>query len=68
MKRIALTLLVIAIAACTPDKPPEKTVLDSQVEALRKARQVEAQVQKKDQEQRRAVDEATEGKTQIQGY
>lgn len=68
MKRMALTLLVIAIAACTPDRPPEKTVLDPQVEALRKARQVEAQVQRKDQDQRRAVDEATEGRPQIQGY
>lgn len=68
MKRFALTLLVIAIAACTPDKPPEKTVLDRQLEELRKARQVEAQVQTKDQEQRRAVEAPTQDKPQVPGY
>jgi hypothetical protein len=68
MQRIALMLVTIGLVTCAPDKPPEKTVFDPQVEALKKARQVEAQVQKKDQDQRRAIDEASEGRPQIQGY
>lgn len=67
MERIALMLAMIGLVACAPDKPPEKTVFDPQVEALKKARQLEAQVQKKDEEQRRAMDEAAEAK-QIKGY
>jgi hypothetical protein len=67
MERIALMLVMIGLVACAPDKPPEKTVFDPQVEALKKARQVEAQIQKKDEDQRRAMDEAAEAK-QIKGY
>jgi outer membrane PBP1 activator LpoA protein len=69
MRRITiLALATIGIVACAPDKPPEKTVFDPQVETLKKARELEAQVQKSAEEQRRAIDAASEGKAPAQGY
>ncbi len=68
MERVTLaTLAMIALAACAPDKPPDKTVFDPQVEALKKARQLEAQVQQNADAQRRAI-EAAEGAAQTPGY
>ena len=40
---LAVTLSAAALAACN-DKPPARTVLDPQVEALEKARAVDGQI------------------------
>ncbi len=70
MQRIVTAALVtIALTACAPDKPPEKTVFDPQVEALKKARQVEAQAQQNADAQRRATEAAEGGAVPTQqGY
>lgn len=40
MRLMAIGLAILFVAACGDSKPPEKTVFDPQVEALKKAREV----------------------------
>ena len=40
----AAAMVFVMVAGCNERKPPEKTVFDPQLEALKKARQVEQKV------------------------
>lgn len=51
-------MAVITLLGCTEKKPPEKTVFDSQIQALEKARAVEQNVRQGAERQREAVKEA----------
>jgi hypothetical protein len=59
--------MLLPLSACTPDQPPQTTVFDPQVEALNKAKQLEAQLQKDADNQRRAI-EAAEAAPETKGY
>lgn len=67
MKRLSMLVLLLLVTACTPEKPPETTVFDPQVEALKKAKKLEAQMQKQAEDQRRAIEAASEG-PETKGY
>src|SRR3990172_3884843 len=58
-----LTIVSIAVllVGCGEGKPPEKTVFDPQVQAYKKARQLEGKLAQEAQKQREAV-EAAEGR------
>jgi hypothetical protein len=61
---LAVTLSAAVFAACN-DKPPARTVLDPQVEALDKARAVDGQV--RDATERRKA-QAEQPETVLPGY
>ena len=50
---------VVIVGGCNPP-PPEKTVFDPQVRALKKAKAVEGQLQQAAERQREQIDAATE--------
>lgn len=54
-------LLVLGLAACGDSKPPEKTVFDAQVQAIKKARAVEGTLREAAERQRENVDKANGG-------
>lgn len=56
MRRLAIATVMLLAAACGDSKPPEKTVLDPQVQALKKARAVGQQVDEAAQQQREQIE------------
>jgi hypothetical protein len=59
MRTLAMLVLVTAaLAACGESKPPERTVFDPQVQALKKARGVEGQMQEDAERRREQVERA----------
>ncbi len=55
---IALLAVALALAGCN-QPPPEKTVFDPQVRALKKAKAVEGQLQQAAERQRQQTEAAT---------
>jgi hypothetical protein len=60
-RRIALVAMLVALAGCGDSKPPVKTVFDPQLEALKKARQVEQKVLDAAQKERDNVERQESG-------
>lgn len=60
MRRMIWLVLLCALAGCG-DKPPARTVFDPQVQALEKARALEAQVQQAGERRAAEVEAATTG-------
>jgi hypothetical protein len=58
---VLLLVLFLGVAACSESKPPEKTVFDTQVQALKKARAVESKVQEGADKQREAIEQSESG-------
>lgn len=56
--KIGYVLACALLAACGEPKPPEKTVFDPQVQALKKAREAEQKIQQGAERQREAVEAA----------
>lgn len=56
MRFITTILFCIGLLACGESKPPEKTVLDPQLQALKKARAVEQKLQEAAQQQQQQVE------------
>ncbi len=54
-----LLLSSLLLIACSDNPPPAKTVFDAQVDALKKARAVDAKVQESAEHLRQTVDAAT---------
>lgn len=57
---IAAGVLVGLLTACGDSKPPEKTVFDAPVQALKKAREVDKKVQDAAQQQREQIERETQ--------
>lgn len=55
---LALLVVAIAVAGCN-QPPPEKTVFDPQVQALKKAKALEGQLQQSAERQREQAEAAT---------
>lgn len=60
MRRFIAPAIGLALLLGCGDKPPEKTVFDPQVEALKRAREVERKVQDAAQQQRELIERETE--------
>ncbi len=56
---LGLVLSSLLLVACSDNQPPAKTVFDGQVDALKKARAVDAKVQESAEHLRQTVDAAT---------
>ncbi|GEM_PF-2481603 len=62
MRRLVTISMVIALlGGCGDRKPPEKTVFDVQVQALKKARQVEDKLRQGAEQQRQEIDKSEAG-------
>ena len=59
MRLCAVGLVVLLASACGDDKPPQRTVFDPQVQALKKARAVGEQVDQAAQQQREQIEGET---------
>lgn len=57
---LGLLLSSVLLIACSDNPPPSKTVFDTQLEALKKARAVDAKVQESAAHLRQTVDTATD--------
>lgn len=55
-KRIAIMFIAALLAGCSDSKPPQKTVFDPQIEAMKKARGVEQKLEAAAQRQRENVE------------
>lgn len=67
MKGFLIPLLALLLSACNPTPPPQpetedkpNPVFDSQIQAVRKAQAVEAQVMDAAAAQRKQIDDATQ--------
>lgn len=56
---IATGVCIGLLTACGDSRPPEKTVFDAQVQALKKAREVDRKVQDAAQQQRERIERET---------
>lgn len=62
MRAMVLLLMVavpVAMAGCGERKPPQKTFADPQVQALKKAREVESKVEENAARNRAAIEQST---------
>jgi hypothetical protein len=66
MRNLFLLLVLLGLAACGESKPPERTVFDAQVQTLKKARDVEATMQKGADKQRDAIEQSENGSAEKQ--
>lgn len=57
---MVMVLCLVLLGACGESKPPQKTVFDPQVQALKKARAVEQNIQDAAQQQREQIERATQ--------
>jgi hypothetical protein len=58
MRLLIVGMLAALALACGNDKPPQKTVFDPQVQALKKARAVGEQLDQAAQQQREQIEQS----------
>ncbi len=63
---LMLFAALVLLAACGESKPPERTVFDPQLQALKKAREAEGKLQEGAQKEREEI-ERSEGKSDQSG-
>ena len=63
---LGLVLSSVLLIACSDNPPPSKTVFDTQLDVLKKARAVDAKVQESAEHLRQTVDAATNQPTTSQ--
>ena len=56
-----LGMSLLLLVACGESKPPEKTVLDPQLQAIKKAREVEQKLEDSAQRQREQIERQERG-------
>ena len=59
--RVFLLAVFLGLTACSDSKPPEKTVFDAQMQALKKAREVESTLQQNAEKQREGIERSESG-------